>query len=184
MRRSRTRSAFMLPVEFVLRGVLDHDTPVFAVTSIETWWKRMGSKRYPDATELFITADAGGSDGARSRMWKLELQRLADRLDFPIHVSHFPPGTSKWNKGRAPTILLHLDQLARSTPAFVRGGSQPHWQYDQPSRPGRSRWPRSLQPDQQDGVGQRTSRARYKARRFSRRLELCDPPTQPAKLTV
>jgi hypothetical protein len=76
----------------------DHDTPVFAVTSIETWWKRMGSKRYPDATELFITADAGGSNGYRSHMWKFELQRLADKLDFPIHVSHFPPGTSKWNK--------------------------------------------------------------------------------------
>jgi hypothetical protein len=76
----------------------DHDTPVFAVTSIETWWKRMGSKRYPNATELFITADAGGSNGYRSHMWKFELQRLADKLDFPIHVSHFPPGTSKWNK--------------------------------------------------------------------------------------
>jgi hypothetical protein len=76
----------------------DHDTPVFAVTSIETWWKRMGSKRYPDATELFITADAGGSNGYRSHMWKFELQRLADKLNFPIHVSHFPPGTSKWNK--------------------------------------------------------------------------------------
>jgi hypothetical protein len=76
----------------------DHDTPVFAVTSIETWWKRMGSKRYPEATELFITADAGGSNGYRARVWKFELQRLADKLRLPIHVSHFPPGTSKWNK--------------------------------------------------------------------------------------
>jgi hypothetical protein len=76
----------------------DHDTPVFAVTSIETWWKRMGSKRYPHATELFITADAGGSNGYRSHVWKAELQRLADKLDISIHVSHFPPGTSKWNK--------------------------------------------------------------------------------------
>jgi hypothetical protein len=76
----------------------DHDTPVFAVASIETWWKRMGSKRYPHATELFITADAGGSNGYRSHVWKAELQRVADKLDMPIHVSHFPPGTSKWNK--------------------------------------------------------------------------------------
>ena len=76
----------------------DHDTPVFAVTSIETWWKRMGRKRYPDAKELFITADAGGSSGYRARVWKFELQRLADKLRMPIHVSHFPPGTSKWNK--------------------------------------------------------------------------------------
>ena len=76
----------------------DHDTPVFAVTSIKTWWKRMGSKRYPDARDLFITADAGGSNGYRSHVWKAELQRLADTLDLSIHVSHFPPGTSKWNK--------------------------------------------------------------------------------------
>ena len=76
----------------------DHDTPVFAVTSIETWWKRMGQKRYPDATEIFISADAGGSNGYRAHVWKFELQRLADKLGLPIHVSHFPPGTSKWNK--------------------------------------------------------------------------------------
>ena len=76
----------------------DHDTPVFAVTSIAAWWKRMGRKRYPNARELFITADAGGSNGYRSRVWKVELQRLADELGIAIHVSHFPPGTSKWNK--------------------------------------------------------------------------------------
>jgi Rhodopirellula transposase DDE domain len=76
----------------------DHDTPVFAVTSIEAWWRRMGQKRYPGATEIFITADAGGSNGYRARVWKFELQRLADKLGLPIHVSHFPPGTSKWNK--------------------------------------------------------------------------------------
>ena len=82
---------------FVTVGT-DHDTPVFAVTSIETWWKRMGSKRYPDASEIFISADAGGSNGYRSHMWKAELQRLADKIGRSIHVSHFPPGTSKWNK--------------------------------------------------------------------------------------
>jgi len=77
---------------------MDHDTPVFAVKSIETWWLRVGRKRYPDATELYITADAGGSNGYRLRNWKMELQRLADKLGIDIHVSHFPPGTSKWNK--------------------------------------------------------------------------------------
>jgi hypothetical protein len=76
----------------------DHDTPVFAVTSIETWWMRMGAQRYPDARDLFVTADAGGSNGYRSRVWKAELQRLADKIGISIHVSHFPPGTSKWNK--------------------------------------------------------------------------------------
>ena len=76
----------------------DHDTPVFAVASIEAWWKLVGSKRYADAKDLFITADAGGSNGYRSRVWKAELQRVADKLGISIHVSHFPPGTSKWNK--------------------------------------------------------------------------------------
>ncbi|MEK7357045.1 MAG: ISAzo13 family transposase [Bdellovibrionota bacterium] len=76
----------------------DHDTPVFAVTSIGAWWRLVGEKRYPDADELFISADAGGSNGYRSRVWKVELQRLADKTGLTIHVSHFPPGTSKWNK--------------------------------------------------------------------------------------
>ncbi len=82
---------------FVSVGV-DHDTPVFAVTSIEAWWKQVGSKRYPEASAIFITADAGGSNSYRSHVWKHQLQRLADKLDMAIHVSHFPPGTSKWNK--------------------------------------------------------------------------------------
>jgi hypothetical protein len=76
----------------------DHDTPVFAVTTIEAWWQQVGRKRYPHARELFITADAGGSNSCRSHVWKYELQRVADKLDLAIHVSHFPPGTSKWNK--------------------------------------------------------------------------------------
>ncbi len=82
---------------FVSVGV-DHDTPVFAVTSIEAWWSRVGAKRYPEAREIFITADAGGSNSYRSHVWKHQLQRVADKLDMSIHVSHFPPGTSKWNK--------------------------------------------------------------------------------------
>jgi hypothetical protein len=82
---------------FVSVGV-DHDTPVFAVKSIEAWWKQVGKQRYPMARELFITADAGGSNSYRSHVWKQQLQRLADTLNLAIHVSHFPPGTSKWNK--------------------------------------------------------------------------------------
>ena len=76
----------------------DHDTPVFAATSVEAWWKQVGSPRYPGARELFITADAGGSNSHRSRVWKHELQRVADKTGLSIRVSHFPPGTSKWNK--------------------------------------------------------------------------------------
>ena len=82
---------------FVSVGV-DHDTPVFAVTTIKAWWQRVGALRYPNARELFITADAGGSNGHRSHVWKYELQRLADETGLTIRVSHFPPGTSKWNK--------------------------------------------------------------------------------------
>jgi hypothetical protein len=75
-----------------------HDTASFAVASIRRWWKSCGRNLYPKAKHLFITADAGGSNGARLRLWKWELQRLADETGFPISVSHFPPGTSKWNK--------------------------------------------------------------------------------------
>lgn len=74
------------------------DTSEFAVETIRRWWNSMGYDRYPQASELFITADCGGSNGYRTRLWKLELQRLADELAIPITVCHFPPGTSKWNK--------------------------------------------------------------------------------------
>ena len=76
----------------------DHDTPAFAVASIRQWWKKMGKRAYPDAKALFITADAGGSNGYRSRAWKHELQKFADETNLRVRVSHFPPGTSKWNK--------------------------------------------------------------------------------------
>jgi hypothetical protein len=82
---------------FVSVGV-DHDTPVFAATTIEAWWRQVGLKRYPNAREIFVTADAGGSNSYRSHVWKYELQRFADKHGLSIHVSHFPPGTSKWNK--------------------------------------------------------------------------------------
>jgi transposase len=77
---------------------IDHDTAAFAVASIRHWWQAMGRRAYPRARRLLITADAGGSNGARVRLWKVELQKLADRLHLPISVCHFPPGTSKWNK--------------------------------------------------------------------------------------
>ena len=77
---------------------IDHDTARFAAEAIARWWKKMGSKRYSDAKELLITADGGGSNGSRCRLWKVALQELATKLDMPLHVRHFPPGTSKWNK--------------------------------------------------------------------------------------
>ena len=76
----------------------DHDTAAFAVNAIRRWWKAMGKKRYPKPKGLLVTADGGGSNGYRVRLWKTELQKLADELKFPITVCHLPPGTSKWNK--------------------------------------------------------------------------------------
>ena len=76
----------------------DHDTPGFAVASIRRWWSAMGRSRYRDARALYITADAGGSNGYRARAWKHELQKFADDTKLQIRVSHLPPGTSKWNK--------------------------------------------------------------------------------------
>ena len=76
----------------------DHDTASFAVETLRRWWRRMGSARYPTARRLLVTADAGGSNGSRSRLWKVELQRFADESGLKVSVCHFPPGTSKWNK--------------------------------------------------------------------------------------
>jgi hypothetical protein len=77
---------------------IDHDTAQFAVNSIRSWWQYLGRARYPDATTLHITADCGGSNGNRTRLWKVELQNLADEIGLELAVSHFPPGTSKWNR--------------------------------------------------------------------------------------
>ena len=76
----------------------DHDTAEFAVESIRRWWNKMGRSRYPDATKLLITADCGGSNGYRVRLWKVALQRFSNETGLCISVCHFPPGTSKWNK--------------------------------------------------------------------------------------
>jgi hypothetical protein len=76
----------------------DHDTSAFAVESIRRWWNMMGREAHPNARQLLITADGGGSNGSRVRLWKLELQKLADETGLDISVSHFPPGTSKWNR--------------------------------------------------------------------------------------
>jgi len=74
---------------------VDHDTAAFAVNSIGQWWLTVGRARYPEATRLLITADGGGSNGSRVRLWKRELQKLANELGLDIVVSHLPPGTSK-----------------------------------------------------------------------------------------
>ncbi len=92
-----------------------HDTPQFAVASIRRWWGSMGKHAYPDASSLYITADAGGSNGYRSRSWKHELQKFADAENLRVRVSHFPPGTSKWNKIEH-RLFCHITQNWRGKP--------------------------------------------------------------------
>ena len=94
---------------------IDHDTAQFAVEAIHRWWKRMGSKHHQSAKRLLITADGGGSNGSRCRLWKVALQGLSNRLGIPIHVCHFPPGTSKWNKIEH-RMFCHITQNWRGRP--------------------------------------------------------------------
>jgi hypothetical protein len=82
------------------------------VQSIRCWLERMGRERYPEATELTITADCGGSNGTRVRLWKVELQKLANETGLVLHVHHYPPGTSKWNKIEHSPLLPHHAELA------------------------------------------------------------------------
>jgi hypothetical protein len=98
---------------------VDHDTAEFAVESLRRWWRNMGSRVYPQARRLLITADGGGSNGTRCRLWKVELQRLADEIGFPISVCHFPPGTSKWNKIEH-RMFCHITENWRGRPLVSR----------------------------------------------------------------
>ena len=94
---------------------IDHDTAEFAAAAILQWWRKMGRRRFPDARELLITADGGGSNGSRSRLWKVALQRLANRTGLNLSVCHFPPGTSKWNKIEH-RMFCHITQNWRGKP--------------------------------------------------------------------
>jgi hypothetical protein len=94
---------------------IDHDTAQFAAQAIGRWWHKMGAKRYPNASALLITADGGGSNGSRCRLWKVALQSLSARLGLPVHVCHFPPGTSKWNKIEH-RMFCHITQNWRGRP--------------------------------------------------------------------
>ena len=93
----------------------DHDTARFAAQTIGKWWREMGRSRYPDATELMITADGGGSNSSRCRLWKIALQELADATGLVLNVCHFPPGTSKWNKIEH-RLFCHVTQNWRGKP--------------------------------------------------------------------
>jgi Rhodopirellula transposase DDE domain len=94
---------------------IDHDTARFAAEAIRRWWRKMGSKRYRNAKQLLITADGGGSNGSRNRLWKVALHDLAMHLGMEVHVCHFPPGTSKWNKIEH-RMFCHITQNWRGRP--------------------------------------------------------------------
>jgi hypothetical protein len=126
---------------------IDHDTAQFAVNSIRGWWEHLGRERYPDARTLTVTADCGGANGYRTRLWKVELQRLADETGLAIQVCHFPPGTSKWNKiehrlfsfitinwrGKPLTELATIVNLIAST--TIRSGLKVFARLDEGSSP-------------------------------------------------
>jgi hypothetical protein len=103
---------------FVSLGITS-DTAEFAVAAIRCWLERMGRERYPKAKELTITADCGGSNGARVRLWKVELQKLADATNLTLHVHHYPPGTSKWNRIEH-RLFCHITQNWRGRPLTDR----------------------------------------------------------------
>jgi Rhodopirellula transposase DDE domain len=98
---------------------ISHDTAEFAVESVKRWWRRMGRRAYPRATDLLITADSGGSNGPRNRLWKVCLQELADETGLRIAVCHFPPGTSKWNRIEH-RMFCHITENWRGRPLLSR----------------------------------------------------------------
>ena len=155
---------------------IDHDTAAFAVNTIRRWWQRMGRRRFPKARELFVTADSGGSNSARCRLWKVALQELADDTGLRITIGHLPPGTSKWNKIEH-RMFAFITQNWRGQPlaslqAIVELiGHTPHGEgIDGSRRVGHQHVP------QGDRSARRTTRtSATQASRFSRRMELHHP---------
>jgi hypothetical protein len=101
--------------EAIVSVGISHDTAEFAVAAIRLWWKKLGKKQYGACKRLLITADSGGSNSSRSRLWKLELQRLADQTGLIVEVCHYPPGTSKWNKIEHK-LFCHITRNWRGVP--------------------------------------------------------------------
>ena len=124
---------------------VDHDTAAFAVNGIRQWWLNLGRTRYPNAIRLLITADGGGSNGSRVRLWKRELQKLANELGLDIVVSHLPPGASKWNKIEH-RLFSFISQNWRAQPSGqLSGNRRADLGHDHQNRPRRAlptrHWP-------------------------------------------
>ena len=152
---------------------IDHDTARFAAASIARWWRKMGRKRYPQAQELLITADCGGSNSSRTRLWKVALQELADDLGLRLTVCHFPPGTSKWNKIEH-RMFCHITQNWRGRPlasyAVIVRTDREHDDHDRTADPRRVGRPYLSHEGNRDGRA--TGRCRSETGRLSRRMEL------------
>ena len=132
-----------------------HETATLAVNTLRRWWQVMGAERYPKARRLMVTADAGGANSYRNRLFKVELGRFAAETGLEITVCHYPPGTSKWNK--APTLQLHHEELARAASRHLphhRRADRRHQDQDRPQSP-RGVGPGSL-PDRRQGHRRRT----------------------------
>lgn len=134
----------------------DHDTSAFAVNTVRSWWQAMGRGAYPEAARLLITADGGGSNGYRTRLWKTELAQVAAETGLPITVCHLPPGTFEVEQDRASTVLPDLRStgvLTRSPGAksWSTASAQPHHRERRPSRssPSHRRLPRCRQDSRQ-----------------------------------
>jgi hypothetical protein len=164
---------------------IDHDTASVAVHAIRRWWQRMGRAAYPRARSLVITADAGGSNGTRLRLWKWELQRFANRTGLAITVCHFPPGTSKWNRIEH-RVFSHIAMNWRGTPlaslatiVSLIGATRSRSGLRVRSEIDRGRYPDGVTiTDAQ--IGDHPARA---ARR-SRRVELYDSPDNPTATLI
>jgi hypothetical protein len=139
----------------------------FSVAAIKAWSQHLGSQRHPNARSLTITADCGGSNGNRTRLWKTELQRLADQTGLEINVCHFPPGTSKWNKVEHRSFQLHLQELARPVACLLRGHHQLDRGDDDQHRAGRLRTPRRQRLPQGRGQRRRAGGRQHHPRRVS-----------------
>jgi Rhodopirellula transposase DDE domain len=151
---------------------VDHDTAAFAVNSIRHWWQAVGRARYPDATRLLITADGGGSNGSRVRLWKHELQKLANELGLDIVVSHLPPAPAV-EQNRTPALLLHQPELARQAARRLPGHRRIDLGDHHQNRPHRAlrtgHWPI---PQRHCRLRGRDGSHQHQTRRVPRRVEL------------
>jgi hypothetical protein len=143
---------------------VDHDTATFAVESIRRWWRSMGKPVYRQAQRLLITADSGGSNGSRVRLWKLELQKLADETRLHISVCHLPPGTSKWNKIEHRLFSFISQNWRGNHSDWLKGASEARYQ---------------LLSARGQSIKKAERSAKYSSRLVPRRMELYNSSQYP-----